>query len=197
MGLFKSKEERRLERDMVARRALANFKRQIVQQDKHEKDYIQKAIRAKQLGDQRMLETLKAQIRRTHLMKYRFERSMLVLETAMQAKEQIESFEVFGQAMGAISKSIEQSFGVTNLVKTQKEYEMAMGKASNMEQRIDLFLESSMDAVEDVSDAEAAAAISDGDLDRMLSADAAKAEDVDSEIEAGLRNIQKELQKGK
>ena len=84
MGLFKSKEEKRLERDMVARRALANFKRQIVQQDKHEKDYVRKAIRAKQLGDQRMLETLKAQIRRTHLMKYRFERSMLVLETAMR-----------------------------------------------------------------------------------------------------------------
>ena len=197
MGLFKSREERRIERDIIARKALANFRRQIIEQERHEKEYVKKAIRAKQLGDAKMLNTLKAQVKRTHVMRYRFERSMLVLETAMQAKEQIESFQGFGSAMSAISKSIEQAFGVTDLVKTQREYEQAMGKAENMEQRIDLFLESSFDAVQDISDAEASGAMSDEDLDQLISADAAKAEDVDSEIEAGLKDVERELSKGK
>jgi len=199
MGLFKSREERRIEREITARKALANFRRQIVQQEKHEKDYIKKAVRARQLGDERMLGSLKAQIKRTHLMRYRLERGMLVLETAMQARDQIESFGTFGQAMSAVSKSIEQAYGVTDLMKTQKEYEMAMAKASSMEERIDLFLESSFDSMEDVGEGEGAAAMSDADLDRLIGDSAVKAEDVgaDDEIEKGLKEIERELGRDK
>jgi hypothetical protein len=199
MALFKSREERRIEREMAARKGVASFKRQIAQQEKHEREYLKKAARAKQLGDTRMLETLKAQIKRTHAMRYRFERSLLLLETAMQSKDQIESFESFGKAMSAISKSIDQAYGVTNLVKTQKEYEQAMAKASSMEQRIDLFLESSMDAAVDVSDEEAGMAMSDADLDRLIGEAAGEAEAVgaDDEIEKGLKDIERELGRDK
>ena len=198
MGLFKSREERRIEREMAARKALANFRRQIQQQEKHEKGYLQKAIRAKQIGDQRMLGTLKAQIRRTHAIKYRFERAMLMLEVAMQAKDQVESFESFGKGMNALSKSIQQAYGVTDRVRTQRDYEMAMSKASNMEQRIDLFLESSFDAQGDVSDEELeGVGMTDQDLDRLLDEGAARSEKtgVDSEIDQSLADIEKELGK--
>ena len=197
MALFKSREERRIEREMTARRALANFRRQIAQQEKHEKGYIKKAIRAKQLGDPRLLNTLKKNIRRTQVMRYRFERGLLLLETAMQSKDQIESFESFGKGMAAITKSIEQSYGVTNLVKTQKDYEMAMSKAESMEQRIDLFLESALDSGAEISEDEAEAAMSDADLDRLIDERAVKAEDVgaDDEIEKGLAEIERELGK--
>ncbi len=195
--LFKSKDERRMERELAARKAVANFKRQIQQQEKHETEYIKKAVRAKQLGDGKMLATLKAQVKRTHAMRYRFERGLLLLETAMQAKDQIESFESFGVGMSAISKSIEQAYGVTNLVKTQKEYEQAMGKAASMEERIDLFLESSFDSVQEVGEDEGAAALSDSDLDRLIDEKATKAESTgtDAEIEKGLKDIEKELGK--
>jgi hypothetical protein len=130
-------------------------------------------------------------------MRYRFERGLLLLETAMQSKDQIESFESFGKGMTAIAKSIEQSYGVTNLVKTQKEYEMAMSKAESMEQRIDLFLDSALDAGEEISDVEADAAMSDADLDRLIDEHAVKAEDVgaDDEIDKGLKEIERELGK--
>ena len=200
MALFKSKAERRIERQIAAQKGIKSFQRQIAQQAKHEKGYIKKAIRAKQLGDEQMLATLKAQIKRTHVSRYRLERGLLVLETAMQAKDQIESFESFGKAMGAISKSVDQAYGVTNLVQTQKQYEMAMAKAANMEQRIDLFLESSFDATMDVSEEEGEAIISDADLDRLISESAGKAEDVggiDDEIERSLKEIGRELSKDK
>ena len=197
MGLFKSKEERRIEREIAARNAMANFRRQIALQEKHERDYLKKAVRARQLGDEQMLGTLKAQIRRTHLMRYRFERSLLVLETAVQAKDQIESFEAFGKAMGAVSKSIEQAYGVADLVKTQKEYEMAMGKAQTMEKRIDIFLETTMQPGELAGEEESAANISDADLDRLIGEATTKAETVDDEITAGLKEIERELGKDK
>ena len=200
MALFKSKEDRRIEREIAARKGVATFRRQITQQGKHEKDYVKKAIRAKQLGDESMLASLKAQIKRTHVMRYRLERGLLLLETAMQAKGQIESFESFGTAMSAVSKSIEQAYGVTDLVKTQKQYEHAMVKAQNMEERIDLFLESSFDAVGDLTDADADAAISDEDLDRLIEESASKAEGiegVDDEIEKGLKEIEREISKDK
>ena len=195
MGLFKSREEKRIEREMAARKAVANFRKQVKLQKKHEEDYVKKAIRAKQIGDPKMLEMLRAQIKRTHAMRFRFERSMLLLETAMQAKDQIESFESFGKGMSAIAKSIEKAYGVTNLVKTQREYEMAMGKAASMEERIDVFLESSFDQAEDLGEEDADIALSDADLDRLLEGGAAEAEGarVDDEIQKGLADIQKEL----
>ena len=50
MGLFKSKEERKLERDMEIRKSLSEIKRTIRGLEKHETDYIKKAKRAKKLA---------------------------------------------------------------------------------------------------------------------------------------------------
>ena len=45
MGLFKSKEERKLERDMEIRKGINELKRNVRGLEKHEKDYLKKAKR--------------------------------------------------------------------------------------------------------------------------------------------------------
>ena len=50
-GLFKSKQQRQLERDMAIQGVLDLHKRRIRDLNKHEKGYAEKAIRAKRQGD--------------------------------------------------------------------------------------------------------------------------------------------------
>ena len=200
MGLFKSKEEKRIERELAVRKAKATLDRQIQKQDRHEKDWLRKAVRAKRIGDERMLKTILGQVKRTQLIRSRLERSLLALETAVQAKDQIESMGVFGEAMTAVSTSIEKAYGVKNLVKSQAEYELAMTKAKGLEARIDLFLEGSFDVMTELELGEDDSSLTDQDLERLIAEAASEEEAVtgmDDQIERGLREIEEELSKGK
>ncbi len=50
MGLFKSSDERRMEREMEIRKGLSRIKKQIRSMEREEQDFIKKAKRARQLG---------------------------------------------------------------------------------------------------------------------------------------------------
>jgi len=147
---------------------MAHLRHQIAAQRRHEGEYLAKAVRAKSLGDEQMLASLKAQIRRTYMMRHRFERALLVLDTAVQTKDQVESFEAFGQAIAAVGKSIEQAYGLRSLLRTQQQYELAMANARTIEQRIDVFLESTLQSMDVWNDEEPASLPIDTELDRLI-----------------------------
>ena len=62
MGLFKSKDERRIERDLEIRKGLAGIKRNIKQLEKHEREYLKKAQRAKRINSSEQLGFLKVAV---------------------------------------------------------------------------------------------------------------------------------------
>ena len=51
MGLFKSKDERRIEREMKIRQGMRSIEQSIRQQEKFSEDFIKNAQHAKQIGD--------------------------------------------------------------------------------------------------------------------------------------------------
>ena len=91
MGLFKSSEDRRMERDMKIRTGLKKVQRQIRSLEKDEKGFIAKAKKAKQLGDKTQLNFLKANLKRTAATRRLMERQMLNMETFAQLKNQAET----------------------------------------------------------------------------------------------------------
>ena len=194
MGLFKSKEERRIERDVEVRKGLAAMKRQIKGLEKHERDYLTKARRAKALGDAGQLNFLKGTLKRTAAQRRQLERQMLRLATAMQLKNQAEINGQFAKSLGAVSNAIAEAFGSTDLTQTTKDFEKAVSRAESMEQRMDLLL----DMGEDMFSAEPAGAtdvITDDELDRLIDGPTAEKEGAgfDDEISERLKNLDKEL----
>ncbi|MHC4778892.1 MAG: hypothetical protein ACYTFG_09990 [Planctomycetota bacterium] len=194
MGLFKSKEERRIERDMEVRKGLAGMKRQVKALEKHEKDYLVKARRAKKLGDEGQLGFLKGTLRRTAAQKRMLERQMLSLETAQQLKNQAEIHAQFAKSMNSVSNAISDAFGATDLDKTQKDFEKAVARAENMEQRMDLLLEMG----EEMFTAEPVGAddvITEDELDRLIEGGPAEKEGsaFDAEMADRLKKLDKEL----
>jgi hypothetical protein len=194
MGLFKSREERKLERDMEIRKGINEFRRTIRQLEKHEKDYIKKAKRARQIGAGDQLEFIKKTIKQTAAQRRALERQLLAVETAAQRKSQMEVHGAFARSLAAISKSIAEVFGEIDWIETQKNFEKAMQKAETFEQQVDVFLEATSETMFNER-AYSEDLISDDEIDRLIDAEVAHEESkaVDAEIEKGLGEIEKEL----
>ena len=195
MALFKSKDERRIERNIQIQKTLGMFAGQIKKLKKQEAGYVATAKEARRVGAPQQLGLAKSALKATMAQRRRLDQQLLTLKIAVQMKEQTEAHADFAKAMRGVSKSIGDMFKTADMVQTQKDFEMAMAKAQSMEQRVDLFLSSastgmfgeSIDAEEIVTDAE---------IDQLIDAEAAAAEKgVDAEIDKGLKEIRDELAK--
>jgi len=195
MGLFKSREERKIERDMEIRKGINEFKRNIRNLEKHERDYIKKAKRAKQIGAHDQLEFIKKTIKQTAAQRRGLERQLLAIETAAQRKDQLEAHGQFARSLAAISKSIAEVFGEVNWTETQKNFEKAMMQAETLQQQMEIFLEMTQEHVMAGEVEGENEIVSDAEIDRMLEEEVVHEEDgpVDREIEKGLKDIQDEL----
>jgi hypothetical protein len=197
MSLFKSKEERRIERNIEVRKATTQIRRQLASNAKHEADYIEKAKRARKLGWQNQYEFLKKAIKKTATIRVQLERQLLALESAVQIKEQAEGHFEFASAMNALSKSIAEVFGATDMAKTQVNFEKAMSQAESLEERMDTFLEMTSETMFDYEGSSEGGLVKDADIDKMLEEEITHEEraGVDDEIEKDLSAIQKEIEK--
>lgn len=195
MGLFKSREERRLERTMQVKRALSQLRRQIKDSERYELAYVDKAKRAKKLGWGNQYEFLKKAIKKTANVKVRLERQLLALESASQIKEQTESHAQFAGAMNALSKSISEAFGVTDMAKTQVNFEKAMAQASSIEERMDTFLEMTSESMFGYEGSSEGELVTDADIDKMLQSEVTHEEQgtEDVDLDADIASVEREL----
>lgn len=197
MGLFKSRDERRIERNIEIRKGVNALRRNIVDLGKHERSYVDKAKRAKKIGDKQQYDFLRRQLKKTAAQKRMRERQLLSIETAVQIKDQAESDADFAKSMGAVAKSIAEVYGSVDFVKTQKNFEKAMYQAETLQQQMEVFLEMTQEHVMSGEVEGENEIISDKEIDRMLEEEVVHEESggVDSEIEKGLKHIQDELDK--
>jgi hypothetical protein len=198
MRIFKSKEEKRIEREIEIRKGLNHIRRQIRVLGKNEKGYLEKARRAKRMGAGDQVSFLKETLRKTMSQRRMMERQLLNIETAIQIKDQVEADAAFADAMNAVSTSIAKSFKSVDLAKTQKNFEEAMLKARTMEERIGLLLDMSRESMlGDV--AEDDELVSADEIDRLVEEEAVHEEEagLDAEIAEGLSEIRSELEKGR
>lgn len=186
MSLFKSKAERRLERDMEIRKGISAVRRNITSLEKNIRDYRDKAVRARQIGAQDQLNVLRDAIRRSMAQIRSQERQLLAIETAMQMKNQAETMQTFAVSMQAVSRSIAEAFGGTDMQATLSNYQKAMAQAQDMEERMDLFLDMTADSLGARSDGEDL--VSMDEIDRLIDQDVqtAEASRLDAKIDAAI-----------
>jgi len=195
MGLFKSKAERRIERNIQVQKTLGMFAGQIKKLKQQEEGYIRSAREALRSSAAQQVNLAKKALKATLLQRRRLEQQMLTLKIAAQMKDQAEAHAEFAKGLRAASRAIADAFGATDFTQAQKDFEMAMGKAQSMEQRVDLFLASSSETMLGES-INADEAVSDSEIDNLIEGEAAAAEqNLDADIDAGLKAVQNELSK--
>ncbi len=171
MGLFKSNEERRIERDIKIRQGIRRIEKSIAEQNKFTDDFVKNARQAKQIGDMSSFQFIRNSLKKTATIKKMLERQLLAVKNALLIKRQAEAAADFAGAMKTMAAEVSRLYGDTDLAKTQMDWERAMVQSQSMEERVTMFLESiESGAAADVSQAPAEA-ITDEEIDRMISAE--------------------------
>src|SRR6187549_3477962 len=142
MGLFKSKDERRIEREMKIRGGMRAIERSIRQQEKFADDFIKNARRAKQIGDDGQYQFIRNALKKTAAVKKMLERQLLAIKNAMLIQQQAAASQQFAESMSLMAREIGRAFGEMDLTKTQAQWERAVAQAGSMEERMEIFLDS-------------------------------------------------------
>ena len=201
MALFKSEEERRIERDIKIRQGIRRIEKSIREQGRFQDDFIKNAQQAKKIGDLSQYRFIRNSLKKTATIRKMLERQLLSVKNALLIKRQAEASADFASAQSTMAPEIGRQFGSTDLVKTQADWEKAMAQSQTMEERMAMFL----DAVEDIAaqDAEMAATeeFTDEEVDRMIEAEAEAEHQKELNKLAGLRaeldSLKKEGEKQK
>ncbi|MCK6456173.1 MAG: hypothetical protein L6Q92_06540 [Phycisphaerae bacterium] len=172
MSLFKSSEERRIERDIKIRQGIRRIEKAIAEQNKFTDEFVRNARRAKQIGDAAQYAFIRNSLKKTATIRKMLERQLLAVKNALLIKRQAEASSDFATAMSTMAREISRMFGETDLNRTQLEWEKAMAQSQSMEERMTMFLES----VEDMAAADTAATpaevVTDEEIDAMIEAEA-------------------------
>ncbi|HEX8523037.1 MAG TPA: hypothetical protein VF669_12335 [Tepidisphaeraceae bacterium] len=191
MGLFKSKDERRIEREMKIKGGMRAIERSIRQQEKFTEDFIKNARHARQIGDNGQYVFIRNALKKTAAVKKMLERQLLAMKNAMLIQQQARASQDFAESMNLMAREIGQIFGEMDLTQTQAQWEKAVAQAGSMEQRMEVFLDSMEDAAASGSTVSAREdAVTDDEIDRMINtelvasekAELSKLDELESEI---------------
>src|SRR5438270_717229 len=142
MGLFKSKDERRVEREMKIRGGMRSIEKSIRQQEKFAADFIKNAQHARKIGDENQYKFIRGALKKTAAVKKMLERQLLSIKNAMLIQQQALASQEFAQSMNVMAQEIGRVFGEMDLTQTQAQWEKAVAQAGSMEERMDVFLDS-------------------------------------------------------
>jgi hypothetical protein len=180
MGLFKSKDERRVEREMKIRQGMRAIEKSIRQQEKFADDFIKNAQHARKIGDDNQYLFIRGALKKTAAVKKMLERQLLSIKNAMLIQQQAAASQQFAESMSLMAREIGRTFGEMDLTKTQADWERAVAQAGSMEERMELFLESMEQSAISGAAASMSAAkedlVTDDEIDRMIQADVVAAE---------------------
>ena len=173
MGLFKSKDERRIEREMKIRSGMRSIEKAIREQGKFADDFIKNAQQAKKIGDNTQYLFIRSALKKTAAVKKMLERQLLAIKNANLIQKQAQASQDFAESMVIMAGEIGRIFGEMDLTKTQAEWERAVVQAGSMEERMGLFLDSmEQTAISGSTTTNSKEElVSDDEIDRMISAD--------------------------
>jgi hypothetical protein len=177
MGLFKSKDERRIEREMKIRSGVRAIERSIRQQEKFAEDFIKNAQHARKIGDNGQYLFIRSALKKTAAVKKMLERQLLAIKNAMLIQQQAQASQQFAESMNLMAREISRVFGEMDLTQTQAQWERAVAQAGSIEERMEIFLDSMEQAAvsgQPVSAREEL--VTDEEIDRMIQADVLAAE---------------------
>jgi len=201
MALFKSSEERRIEREMKIRQGIRRIERAIREQNKFTDEFVNNAHKARAIGDENQYRFIRNSLKKTLTLRKVLERQLLAVKNALVIKRQAEASADFTQAMGLMASEIGKLFGATDMAKTQADWERAMIQSQTMEERVNMFLDSIEDMAEQDADLASSESASDEEIDRLIAAeaDAAQAKEMSklAELRAELDSLKGQGEKQK
>jgi hypothetical protein len=196
MGLFKNKDERRVEREMSIRRGIRSIEKSIAEQGKFAEQFIKQAQAAERIGDDQQYAFIRNSLKKTASIKRMLERQLVAINAALIISKQAQASVQFAASMNTMATEIGKTFGELDLTKTQVQWEKAVGQAQSMEERMGLFLDSMEQGTAMGEQAASGNSVTDDEIDRMIEADVLAQEQAEmGKLDQLESDIEKELGK--
>ncbi len=194
MGWFKSKEQKEQERNIKIHTALAKQRRNIKELEKFERNYTEKALRAKRNGDMQNFRQLCGMISRTINTRRAVESQLLRFETMLLARDQAQMMKEFAVGMKEMSNSIGAACKEFNAMQIMQSFEEAINKHASIEMQMDMVLDQ-ISGYEEETNVPEGGLTPDAVAQMLGEKSVLESDSIDKQIEAGLtalRNAIKE-----
>ena len=195
MALFKSKQEKEIEKKMLIKRTINTMNKQINTLEEQKKVFVEKAKTAKTNGLDAQYNLALTGYKMTLLQQKRAQEMLLNFEITSQMKDMTMMTKEFLGGMSVLSKEMAKLADEKEFIKVQKQFELAMGNAERQAEQMDMFMETSQDTFKSAQGS--TDSIDDKEIkeliDRQAEMDELDDDAIDKELEALKKKIDSEV----
>lgn len=193
MGIFSArKENKAIKQKIFIKKSMGNMRRIVNKLEDQKSLYIKKAKEAKLKGADTQVNLAVNALKMTVAYQRKAEEMLLNFEIAYQMKDLGAMTSQFFRGISVLSKEMQDIAKSNNFVKVQKAFEKAMVGMETQSMNLEVFLDSSQDSFEGVSNE--ASAIDDQEISKLLDNEAGEAEaKLDLDIESKLKEVRQAI----
>ena len=193
MRLFKSKEEKELERTIESRRGKKTIQRYIKKQKDMLPKLWQMGREALRLEDEHQFQQTMVQYLWTEQQVTRWERYLLTFEMVEARRDQAHSTKEFLSALQAMGRSMIANADPKDVAQMQKDLQMGLARAEAMEDRMNIIMEMTDDYVYELEETDEGAM---AELRTAMQGESAgEADGLDQRIGERMKQIEAQMRK--
>lgn len=193
MGLFKSKQEKEMERKMLVKKTMRNIEKYITQLQGQKEKAIESAKQAKIQGSPQQYSLAVSALKTALSQEKKAKEMLLNFELTLQMRDLAQMTSSFLDGMSVLSVEMKKITGDMNFAKVQKQFTQAMQGVEETTENIDAMLDNTDMSFSSISSNNAN--ISNDEIERMINFQASNNEnDLDSDIDKKLNELSKSLQ---
>ena len=196
MGLFKTKQQKEIQKKMLVKRTVNSMNKQIARLEEQKKVFIDAAKRAKEKNLDAQFNLALSGYRMTVQQQKRAQEMLLNFEITAQMRDVTMMTTEFLKGMSVISKEMSKLADAKEFEKIQAQFEEAITAVETQTEQIVSFMEISQESFASAGKAKDGKDISADDFEKFImeasSSEQASNEDIDKEIEELKKKIDSE-----
>ncbi len=190
MGIFRSKADKEFEKKRLIKQTVYNMNKQISALEEQKKVFVDKAVKAKKNGLEAQYNLALTGYKMTLLQQKRAQEMLLNFEITSQMKDMTMMTKQFLGGMSVLSKEMAKLADEKEFLEVQKQFDIAMGKAQQQAEQMDMFMETSQDTFAGIA---ATTPSDDEEIKKLIESQVGLDEFSDDAIDKELENLRKKI----
>lgn len=195
MGLFKTKQQKELEKKMVIKRTLTTMKQHISALEKQKAVYIAAAKRAKAQGLSAQYQLAVTGLKMTMKQQKKAQEMLLNFELSTQIKDMTAMTKAFLNGMSILSKEMSRLTDSKEFAKIQMEFEKSMEGVQEQGEQMEVFLDSNQSNFDSLAEDETSST-EDKEIAALLDEETSQDEMSDDILDKTLDELEKKIKAG-
>lgn len=194
MGIFKSKQQKEIEKKMLIKRTINTMNKQINKLEEQKKVFIEAAKRAKQKDLDAQFNLALSGYKMTVQQQKRAQEMLLNFEITAQMKDVTMMTSEFLRGMSDISREMTKLADAKEFAKIQAQFEQAMVAVETQTDQMDNFMEMSQETFYNAGVDKSGKQMSDEELEKFIMEQASQDELSEENLDKEMESIRKKIE---